>query len=273
MALPITPELVDRAAEGLAASGWRYTPRQLYYATCAAAETPPPSSRAVSSSIIGFGAIVVLVSLIVVSHRIAFVALLSAGAAVILLGLVERIRPPPALSGRVLAISYPDFISRFGSQPRGGLLEMGTGQPEWMVAGAETVVFCDASETAALVNANVERAGLQSAVAVDAASMPDSLHTVRVVALHDASPAGCALPVRLHELGLGPVIDAGLRPGAISTGRYQVIEGAPARMQADLSGRFGSDEIAWLASGRRLELAVFTPEQILGMVAGALSEG
>jgi hypothetical protein len=36
MALPVTSELVERAAQGLAEGGWRYTRRQLYYAACAA---------------------------------------------------------------------------------------------------------------------------------------------------------------------------------------------------------------------------------------------
>jgi len=273
MALPITSELVDEAAAQLAGGGWRYTPRQLYYASCAAAEAPPVSARSMSSGVIGFGIIFLLIGLIVISHRIAFITLLSVAGLLILIGLVERMRPRPVLFGRVLAISYTDFMDRFGTRPRDGLIDLAAPHPpSWMLAGADPIVVCDMVETAALVNANTNNAGLASVVAVHAASLPDPLPVAQVIALHDASPAGCALPVHLRDAGVDRVIDAGIRPESVAAGRYQVIEGAPARMPTDLSGVLAAAEIDWLRSGRRLEVAVFSPEHVLGLVAAVLPD-
>ena len=63
MALPVNTLLVEDSAAGLAAGGWRYTQRQLYYATCARAETTP--SDAASNGEIGLGVLMLLIGLIV----------------------------------------------------------------------------------------------------------------------------------------------------------------------------------------------------------------
>ena len=58
MALPVTTLLVEDCAAALGRDGWRYTQRQLYYATCARAETP--ASNAVSPGAVGLGVILTL---------------------------------------------------------------------------------------------------------------------------------------------------------------------------------------------------------------------
>ena len=79
MALPVTPLLVTDFAAALAVDGWRYTQRQLYYATCARAETP--ASNAASNGEIGLGVLMILVGLILIGIKVAFVLFVSLGVA------------------------------------------------------------------------------------------------------------------------------------------------------------------------------------------------
>ncbi|HEY0409436.1 MAG TPA: hypothetical protein VGE42_04130, partial [Candidatus Dormibacteraeota bacterium] len=65
----------------------------------------------------------------------------------------------------------------------------------------------------------------------------------------------------------------GLRPAHIAGRRIPVIEGAPALIGADLAGLLTAEEIVWLADGRRVELAVLPPRELVQAVASALAEG
>jgi hypothetical protein len=88
------------------------------------------------------------------------------------------------------------------------------------------------------------------------------------VAVHDADPAGCGLPAALRRAGASDVADAGLRPPVADAG-LQVIEGAPARMPAGIEADLTPVEVAWLRSGRRLELATLTPHAVVELVLAA----
>src|SRR5205807_210963 len=106
MALAVTAELITRAAASLSAGGWRYTPKQLYYATCAEAETP--ATPAAANGAMALGVLCVLLALILIGIRVAFAALLSLGIALIAYGLITRLTRRP-VAGRVLAISFAGF--------------------------------------------------------------------------------------------------------------------------------------------------------------------
>ena len=49
----------------------------------------------------------------------------------------------------------------------------------------------------------------------------------------------------------------------------QVIQGAPARLPRDLRPLLTDDEITWLLSGRRVELATLSPPRLMGLVRAA----
>jgi hypothetical protein len=66
------------------------------------------------------------------------------------------------------------------------------------------------------------------------------------------------------------VIDAGLRPAWVGGDDVQILEGAPARLPRDLSGALTEDELDWLRSGRRVELAILPPERLMQLVAAAI---
>jgi len=268
----LTREIVDAAAEELGRDGWQYTPRQLYYASCSAAETPLASSRSAASGVIGLGALIVLLGLIFIGNRYAFVILVALGALLVIAGSMLRLRrDPPA--GRVLAMSYADFLRRFCAQPRSGLIDVeGWHQPAWLSSGSVRAIVCDSAETAALVSANAALAGL-SDIALDVDALPEQLPWTEVVALHDVSPAGCRMPRELSERGVARVIDAGLRPHAVMNSDLQFIDGATARVSDAARDALSESEGLWLQSGRRLELAVFTPATVLALVTDALSRG
>src|ERR1700730_899421 len=136
MALPVTTSLVEDSAAGLAAGGWRYTQRQLYYATRARAETTP--SDAASNGEIGLGVLMILVGLILIGIKVAFALFVTLGVALILAGILGRLRRPK-LSGRLLALSFDDFRSRFGSLETEGLIAPDSGPTAAAAAGAPTV--------------------------------------------------------------------------------------------------------------------------------------
>ena len=130
MALPVTTLLVEDSAAGLAAGGWRYTQRQLYYATCARAETTP--SDATSNGEIGLGVLMILIGLIFIGIKVVFALFVTLGVALILTGVLGRIRRP-RLTGRLLALSFDEFRSRFGSLEPDGLIpsDSGTRHAGW----------------------------------------------------------------------------------------------------------------------------------------------
>ncbi|MBV8526962.1 MAG: hypothetical protein JOZ75_01460 [Candidatus Dormibacteraeota bacterium] len=259
----MTSELIARAGASLADGGWRYTRRQLYYATCAAAETPP---RSPARSQLALGVLLGLIALILLPVRPAALAVGGLAALAFALGIVSLLtRRPPA--GRALAVSFPEFESILATDalPPGlaEAVDAGAGQD----AADGPVLVCDTEENAVAVAANRAHAHIPH---LSVTTRTDGHDTgVTVIALHDASPRGCALPLELVASGCH-VVDAGLRPAWIDGGRVQVLEGAVARMPRDLSMSLREDELDWLRSGRRVELAVLPPERLLSLVREAV---
>jgi hypothetical protein len=265
MALPVTRSLVEDSATGLASDGWRYTQRQLYYATCARAETP--RTNAAANGEIGLGVLLVLIGLILIGIKVAFVLFVSLGAALVLAGILGRVRRP-AVTGRLLALSFDEFRTRFGDLEVAGMIDPKAAQPPTVDGIPATTVICDTDETASLVAANLDRAGLRGTIAVtsrDDAAAPSG----KVIVFHDASPRGCALVLDLRDAGM-VVEDAGLRPSDVDRPSHQVIEGAPARLPRDLRPLLRPDEIDWLLSGRRAEVASLAPEVAMDRVLAAV---
>ena len=261
MSRPVTSELIARAGSSLSEGGWRYTRRQLYYATCAAAESPPRSS---ARNQFALGALLVLVALILLPFPPAAIVVGSLAALSLALGVVSLLtRRPPV--GRSLAVSYQEFeaVLRSDARPE-GLADA----PAMDGAGPDSVtVFCDTATNAEGVLANLDHAGappLRVLVWND-----DAVRLDTVIALHDASPRGCALPLQLADAG-ACVVDAGLRPAWVDGDDIQVLEGAPARMPRDLSSLLTDDETDWLRSGRRVELAVLPPARLMDLINSAV---
>jgi hypothetical protein len=265
MALPVNQSLVEDSAARLAEDGWRYTQRQLYYATCARAETPP--SNAAANGEIGLGVVLVLVGLIFIGIRVAFVVLVSLGAALALAGILGRLRRP-TLTGRLLALSFDEFRGRFGDLELPGLIDPSAGLPPPDAAHTVTVI-CDTRDTASMVAANLGRAALRGTAVVAAQDGAATTQSGKVIALHDASPRGCALVLDLRDSGI-VVDDAGLRPSEVDGPTQQVLEGAPARLPRDLSTLLPPEELDWLLAGRRVEVATFSPEVVMDRVIAAI---
>lgn len=267
MALPVTTLLVEDSAAGLADGGWRYTQRQLYYATCARAETTP--SDVAANGEIGLGVLLILVGLIFIGIKVIFALLVTLGVALILTGILGRMRRPK-LTGRLLALSFDEFRSRFGSLELDGLIPPDATPVRRSDTDAPVTVVTDTIDSAALIAANAERAelaGVEVMVASDGRMPSPGTH---VIVVHDASPRGCALVQDLRDSGVD-VVDAGLRPREVDGPSQQVIEGAPARLPRDLSGLLDRDEVDWLLSGRRVELATVPPEVAMDLVRAAIS--
>jgi hypothetical protein len=267
MALPVTPLLVEDAAAALAVDGWRYTQRQLYYATCARAETP--TSNAAANGEIGLGALLILVGLILIGIKVAFVLFVSLGVALVLTGVIGRLRRP-VLIGRVLALSFDEFTTRFGDLRLSGLIDPDATLPTPDPSSANaTTVICDTPDTARMVAANLAHVDLGAVAVVAAKDGSAAAPSGKAIVLHDASPRGCALVLNLRDEGIA-VEDAGLRPSDVDGPSHQVIEGAAARLPRDLSSVLRPDEIDWLLSGRRVEVATLTPEVAMDHVLAAV---
>jgi hypothetical protein len=268
MALPVTTSLVEDSAAALAAGGWRYTQRQLYYATCARAETMP--SDAASNGEIGLGVLLMLIGLILIGIKVAFALFVTLGVALILAGILGRMRRPK-LSGRLLALSFDDFRNRFGSLDPEGLIPPESSPEAAPAAVAPTLIISDTRDTAAMIAANADRAEVAAVQVMVAADGETPGAGTRAIVLHDASPRGCALVQDLRDAGVD-VVDGGLRPREVDEPSQQVIEGAPARLPRDLSMLLDRDEIDWLLSGRRVELATLRPEVAMDRVRAAISQ-
>jgi hypothetical protein len=267
MALPVTRSLVEDSATRLASDGWHYTQRQLYYATCARAETP--RTNAAANGEIGLGVLLVLIGLILIGIKVAFVLFVSLGVALVLAGILGRVRRP-AVTGRLLVLSFDEFRTRFGDLEGAGMIDPKAAPSVTVADGTPaTAVICDTGETASLVAANLERAGLAGTVVVTAAQDQVAVPSKKVVVFHDASPRGCALVLDLRDAGMA-VEDAGLRPSDVDGPAHQVIEGAPARLPRDLRPLLHPDEIDWLLSGRRVEIATLAPEVAMDRVLAAV---
>jgi hypothetical protein len=266
MAVDITDERVAAAAEKLHQGGWSFSGRQLYYAVCAEAETAPVR---IASGEVGLGVLLILIGAIT-GQRVLLEIFGIIGLVLVIVGAVTRVherRPLPVV--RLLAISVPDFERRFlsGDHDYPGLLDAVPG-PEPVTDG--TLVVCDRADTAAVLVAN--RARIGDIAVFTGADLAGDLSSRRVVALHDCSPAGCALVAELRDRD-ADVVDAGINPGELAGRRLQLIEGAPARLPRDLSGHLDEAQTDWLRSGRRLECATETPEQLAQRVRAALGAG
>jgi len=262
----ITDELVEQAAARLRDGGWRYTPRQLYYASCAAAETPPHAGRAAASGVMGLGVLLALIGLIFIGIPYVFAVLVALGLVLVIAGGLMRAQRRPQ-TGRVLAMSYASFIDAFADAPRTGMIDIAAADDEAPHPGARLAIVCDTEETAALVRANAQHAGIDQADVLVSSAMEDA-QPGAVIAVHDASPAGCAMPAELEGLGFS-VIDAGVRPRDVMVANTQMIEGAPARVSEAAARGLDDEEVDWLRSGRRVELAVLTPPAALDLIARA----
>ncbi len=267
MALPVTPLLVEDSAAALAVDGWQYTQRQLYYGTCARAETPP--SNAASNGEIGLGVLLILIGLILIGIKVAFVLFISLGVALVLTGVVGRLRRP-VLTGRVLALSFDEFRTRFGELRPPGLIDPDAtlAAPASGIADSITVI-CDTPDTASMVAANLTHVDIGAVTVVAAKDGSAAAPTGRAIVLHDASPRGCALVLNLRDDGI-TVEDAGLRPSDVDGPTHQVIEGAPARLPRDLSSLLRAEEVDWLLSGRRVEVATLSPEVAMDRLLAAV---
>lgn len=263
----IDEERVAAAAELLRAGGHRYTLRQLYYAACRQAEIPRARTAPAAASI----AALLVVTGLATGQWI--VELVVAGIAVLLLLLagltfLQERRPLP--TGRVLAMSWTEFAATYGAAGREGLI---TGPvPTGSATSADPVAawaVTDRAEAAALLEANRAHLGAPVRVFVGLPEVRSPSPPPRVVALHDADGAGCALVADLRDAGL-PVVDAGLRPREVMSPDVQLLEGAPAQLPRELGGHLDGDEIGWLGSGRRVELATLTPAEVIARVNEAL---
>lgn len=274
----VDERLVADVARDLGADGLAFTDRQLWYAVCARMEGPQLTEGL--AQIVG-GVILILFGLVVGVLGTVFVAIvIPVGMVVLGMGLQNRRRERNRPTTRPLVIAYDDFVrdplarlrdngrAPAGLLPGDGLPGVEPPQPETLAAATHLLV-CDHGETAALLDALAPSTepGWRAVAEADAGPF---LATHRVHALHDADPRGCALPLRLAAAGAVQVVDLGLRPAQLTGRHIQVIEGAPYVVPADLSALLTADEVVWLADGRRVELAILTPAELVEAVHRAL---
>jgi len=271
--------LADQAAR-LGVGGLSYTPRQLYYAVCAALERPQIT---VGTSQLAGGVLLTIVGIVFGAlASVYLIALVIIGLVVAAMGVQNRRREHNRPTTRPLAMGYDDFVAGVIAPRRGGagvaalpglLLDTGSNghgadaKPESL-----PVVVCDHEETAALLEAINGTAGF----AVRALAEQDAARSIsgrRVFSLHDCDPSGCGLPLRLRDSGAAEVVDIGLRPAQIARRHAQVIEGAPAIVPRETAAVLTPDEMVWLAEGRRVELAVLTPQELLEGVRRSIAGG
>jgi len=273
----VDEHLVADQAARLGAGGLSYTPRQLYYAVCAAMERPEVTVGTTQALL---GAVLTLAGVVLgVLATVYLVLLVILGVVLTAVGLQNRRRELNRPTSRALALGWDEFLSaaveprRNGALPAlpGLLLEAHAPTPPES-DGDLPLVVCDRRETAALLDAINGTAGF----AVHAVYEEDAGRLVtdrRVFALHDCDPSGCGLPLRLRDSGAGEVVDIGMRPAQIAHRRAQVIEGAPAIVPRETAAVLTPDEMVWLAEGRRVELAVLTPQELLEGVRRAVTGG
>lgn len=274
----VAPELSDRlvaaAAARLGAGGMGYSPRQLYYASCAVAERPPVGG---SSAQLGCGGALVLLALVGGTLLSPYLGLVLIPALLLInQGRITRAAERRRPTTRPLVVSYQEFVSThleplLATSPDklSGLLETWS-PPEG--PGGTPLVVCDHAETAAVLNANLGVAGVAAHAVAEEAAVARMAGETRVLCLHDADPAGCALPLRLRERSpSAEIVDVGLRPSHITGRRIPVIEGAPALVAPEVSALLDADEVVWLADGRRVEAAILGPAELVAAVAAAVN--
>ncbi|HEX6492310.1 MAG TPA: hypothetical protein VF112_02295 [Candidatus Dormibacteraeota bacterium] len=274
MASRVNDRLVADMAARLRDGGLRFGPRHLYYAVCAVLEGPDVKPGA---GLIVLGVVLLVVTVVVGILAASFFIwpLLPVGMAVTGFGLRARRQARALPTTRPLALGYEEFVEgvvapRRGTELLEGMVEAAPVAQPAPAASSDVLVVCDRPETAAVLAANRGAAGL--AVEVVAEEEAGAAVAGRsVLAVHDADPRGCALPLRLRAAGAAGVVDLGLRPGHIHGRRIQIIEGAPVLVPADLSRLLSAEEIVWLADGRRVELAVLAPRELVDAVAAVVA--
>jgi hypothetical protein len=276
MAHRVNDRLVADMAARLRDGSLRFGPRHLYYAVCAVLERPEVAAGAGQ---IALGILLMAATLVIGILAASFFIwpLIPVGMAVTGFGLRARRRARSQPTTRALALGYDEFVSEVVEPRRGTALLEGMVEPAEGGASAATpaggvLVVCDRVETAAVLAANGSAAGLVAEVLSEEAAA-GAVAGRRVLSVHDADPRGCAMPLRLRAAGAAEVVDLGLRPAHIGGRRIPVIEGAPVLIGADLAALLTAEEIVWLADGRRVELAVLPPRELVQAVAGALAEG
>lgn len=273
----VNERLVADEASRLGAGGLSFTPRQLYYAVCAAMERPQVT---VGTSQAVLGAVLTLAGIVLgILATVYLVLLVIIGVVITALGLQNRRHEHNRPTSRALALGWEEFEAAViaprregtGAELPGLLLdEAATPEPE--ADGAAPLVVCDRRETAALLAALNGTAGfaVRAVYEEDAGRLASAR---RVFTLHDCDPSGCGLPLRVRDMGAAEVIDVGLRPAQIAARYAQVIEGAPAIVPRETAAVLAPEEMVWLAEGRRIELAVLTPQELLGGVRRAIDGG
>jgi hypothetical protein len=275
MASRVNDRLVADMAARLRDGSLRFGPRQLYYAVCSVLERPEVAPGAGQ---IALGVLLMIVTVVVGILAASFFIwpLLPVGMAVTGFGLRARRQARSRPTSRTLALGYDEFVAGVVEPRRGtplleGMVEEAPASAAATGPSAAVLVVCDRPETAAVLAANGAAGSAAEVVAEETAG--GAVAGRSVLAVHDADPRGCALPLRLRAAGAAEVVDLGLRPGHITGRRIPVIEGAPALVPADLSSLLSAAEIVWLADGHRVELAVLPPRELVEVVAAALAEG
>lgn len=275
----INERLVADQAARLGVGGLSYTPRQLYYAVCAALERPQVT---VGTAQLAGGVLLAVLGVVFGAlASVYLIALVIIGVVVAAMGVQNRRREHNRPTTRALALGYDDFVAGViaprrsgvaGGQLPGLLLDPHTNGHGDATPESLPVVVCDHEETAALLDAINGTAGF-AVRAVAEAGAAQAIRGRRVFSLHDCDPSGCGLPLRLRDMGAAEVVDIGLRPAQIAHRHAQVIEGAPAIVPRETAAVLTPDEMVWLAEGRRVELAVLTPQELLEGVRRSIAGG
>ena len=280
MPRPITDSVVAAQAAALNDGGWAFTPRQLYYATCAAVEVPV---GATARGEFGCAAILLLVTLISIGAPKAVTGVLAIITVAAFISALrsrrlDRVRAQAA-PGRSLAMSAQRFDELWvrphrlhgGERFEGMLLDPEQPDSDDVTPALDglDVIVCDRQETAALLRANAGRAGLGLAVVTEA-ELARGGRPSRVFTVHDADPHGCALAVRSGAFA-AVVVDVGLRPDHLDRADAPIIEGAPAALAEGLGDVLDDRGTEWLAAGRRGELAMIPPRWLLPAIVAAVA--
>ncbi|HZG43942.1 MAG TPA: hypothetical protein VEY93_13325, partial [Longimicrobium sp.] len=157
----------------------------------------------------------------------------------------------------------------------------------------DRAVVTDTWDTAAMLVANrfhfehncavLSRDGYPEGIAGTVKEMLRRNPRLTVLALHDASPGGCLLPLTLRdpEWFPGPevrIVDVGLRPSTARSLRVPALAATPAQLPPRLAEILSAEDVEWLARGHRAELAALRPAQVLraayqGIVAAGRADG
>jgi hypothetical protein len=150
----------------------------------------------------------------------------------------------------------------------------------------DRAVVTDQWETAAMLVANrfhfehncavLSHDGYPGGIADTVKAMLRRNPALTVFALHDASPAGCELPLLLREPAWFPetsvrIVDVGLRPAMAQRLRMPRLKAHPGHLLPRLGEVLPPEDVAWLARGHVAELAALRPAQVMRAVRQAIS--